>query len=150
MAETASVIEENVEKIQKTFKNLEGDLKKDWKKLHHNVLQQGKKLGKNVEKKTTAEWKKIKATPIGKRADHLGKQVAKLSKETTAKAEELRRETNKKLETSVETVLGAFQIASKSEIDKLDKKLSAITRKLKEIEDAKVSKPAAAAAKKEN
>ncbi len=146
MAEAASVIEENVEKIQKTFKNLEGDIKKDWKKLHHNVLQQSKKLGKNVEKKTAAEWKKIKATPIGKRADHLGKQVAKLSKDTTAKAEGLRRETNKKFEASVENMLGAFQIASKAEIDKLDKKLNAITRKLKEIEDGKGSK----AAKKEN
>ncbi len=147
MTETASLIEENVEKIQKTFKNLEGDIKKDWKKLHHNVLQQSKKLGKNVEKKTVAEWKKIKATPIGKRADHLGKQVVKLSKDTTAKAEELRRETNKKLENSVGNVLGAFQIASKAEVDKLDKKLNAITRKLKEIEDTKTTK---SAAKKEN
>ena len=43
------------------------------------------------------------------------------------------------IETRVENVLGTFQIASKGDVERLDKKLSQISRKLKDLEKARRS-----------
>ncbi len=161
MAETASIIDENVERLQDTFKNIEGEFKKlqdnvreQSKKVTDNVREQSKKVTdeieakrKEVEKKTQAEWDKIKETPIGKRADDLGKKVSEINEKTTSKAEDIRKETEKKLENSFESILGAFQIASKSDLAKIDKKLNAISRKIKALEGG--GKATKAAAKKD-
>ncbi len=46
----------------------------------------------------------------------------------------LREDASRQLETGVETVLGAFQIASRGEVERLDRKLNQISRKLREME----------------
>jgi hypothetical protein len=46
----------------------------------------------------------------------------------------LREDASRQLEVGVETVLGAFQIASRGEVERLDRKLNQISRKLREME----------------
>ena len=41
---------------------------------------------------------------------------------------------SRQLEAGVETVLGALQIASRSEVERLDRKLSQVSRKLRDLE----------------
>jgi hypothetical protein len=50
------------------------------------------------------------------------------------RAEGLRRDAQKALDTSVETMLGALQIASRSELERIDRKIASINKKLREIE----------------
>jgi len=50
------------------------------------------------------------------------------------RAETLREEATQRLETGASTLLGALQIASKGDLDRIDRKLSQLSRKLKDIE----------------
>jgi hypothetical protein len=64
-------------------------------------------------KRFQSEWRK---NPIGKRIEQLrGKATARI-------------------ESGVDGVLGLFQIASKSDLDRVDRKIGQLSRKLKEIE----------------
>jgi len=50
------------------------------------------------------------------------------------RASALREEASRQIESGVETVLGVFQIASRGELERIDRKLSQISRKLRELE----------------
>jgi hypothetical protein len=50
------------------------------------------------------------------------------------RAETLREDAAQRLETGASALLGALQIASKGDLDRIDRKLSQLTRKLKDIE----------------
>jgi len=50
------------------------------------------------------------------------------------RAESLREDATRQLETRVGTLLGALSIASKGDLEKIDRKLSQISRKLRDLE----------------
>jgi hypothetical protein len=76
---------------------------------------------KTVERRTRKELKRIqlelKKNSIVKRADAVRKDVTK------------------QVETRVDSLLGLMQIASKSDVQRINKKLTTLNRRLKEIED---------------
>jgi phage-related minor tail protein len=76
---------------------------------------------KTVEKRTRKELKRIqselKKNPIVKRADTVRKDVTK------------------QVETRVDSLLGLMQVASKSDVQRINKKLTTLNRRLKAIED---------------
>ena len=53
------------------------------------------------------------------------------------RVDQLRIDAERAIERSVDTFLGALQIASKSDLERIDKKLGQVSRKLKEIERAR-------------
>ncbi len=78
---------------------------------------------KTVEKRTRKELKRIqlelKKNPIVKRADAVRKDVTK------------------QVETRVDALLGLMQVASKSDVQRINKKLTTLNRRLKAIEDSR-------------
>jgi hypothetical protein len=76
---------------------------------------------KTVEKRTRKELKRIqlelKKNPIVKRADTVRKDVTK------------------QVETRVDSLLRLMQVASKSDVQRINKKLTTLNRRLKAIED---------------
>jgi hypothetical protein len=76
---------------------------------------------KTVEKRTRKELKKIqkelKKSPIVKRADEVRKDVAK------------------QVETRLDSILGLMQVASRSDMQRINKKLTTLNRRLKAIEE---------------
>ena len=78
---------------------------------------------KTVEKRTRKELKRIqselKKNPIVKRADAVRKDVTK------------------QVETRVDSLLGLMQVASRSDVQRINKKLTTLTRRLKAIEDSR-------------
>jgi len=76
---------------------------------------------KTVEKRTRKELKRIqlelKKNPIVKRADAVRKDVTK------------------QVETRVDSLLGLMQVASMSDVQRINKKLTTLNRRLKAIED---------------
>ncbi len=78
---------------------------------------------KSVEKRTRKELKRIqselKKSPIVKRADAVRKDITK------------------RVEARVDTLLGLMQVASKSDVQRINKKLTTLNRRLKAIESSR-------------
>ena len=78
---------------------------------------------KTVESRTRKELKRIqselKKNPIVKRANAVRKDVTK------------------QVETRVDSLLGLMQVASRSDVQRIDKKLTTLNRRLKAIEDSR-------------
>jgi hypothetical protein len=66
------------------------------------------------------------------------KQLAELRRsELVKRAQSLQRDARGQLEATLSGVLGIFQIASKTDLDRLDRKLGQISRKLRELEGSR-------------
>ena len=78
---------------------------------------------KTVESRTRKELKRIqselKKNPIVKRADAVRKDVTK------------------EVETRVDSLLGLMQVASRSDVQRINKKLTTLNRRLKAIEESR-------------
>jgi len=78
---------------------------------------------KTVESRTRKELKRIQSelrkNPIVKRANAVRKDVTK------------------QVETRVDSLLGLMQVASRSDVQRIDKKLTTLNRRLKAIEDSR-------------
>ena len=64
---------------------------------------------------------------------------------TMKQIERWRKDATKQLEQGVDSILGALNIASKSDVQRIDRKISQLNRKMKEIERRKRSNGQAAA-----
>ena len=86
---------------------------------------------KTVEKELTTRRRRIEQ----RTQREVARLVARAEKLPLVKqATSLYGDASQKLEAGVETVLGALQIASRSEVERLDRKLAQVSRKLRELE----------------
>jgi hypothetical protein len=98
-------IDEEVERVQKEIQAR--------RKRFEKQLNTGRK---NIEKQTRKQVKQLRQISLVK------------------ELEKLRDEANRRIEEAVESVLGALQIASKGDVDRIDRKLSKINKRLKDME----------------
>jgi pyridoxal biosynthesis lyase PdxS len=99
-------------RIQKLQKQLDARRKTVEKELS----TRRRKLEQRTQKEVARLVTRAQRLPLVKRAASLGVDVSR------------------QLETGVETVLGVFQIASRGEVERLDRKVSQISRKLRDLE----------------
>ena len=112
MAQQANFVEESIDRVQNAVRSVEGEFER--------LQKQFDKRRKQFEKETQKRVKRF-------RADISKRPIVK-------RAESLRSDAAKQLEGGVETILSTLQIASKSEVQKIDRKLSQINRKLGQLE----------------
>ena len=112
MSVQTSIVAESIDRVQEAFQSmgdefgrLQGQLDGRFKEFETQTQKRVKKLGKDLRKQ-----------PLWKRADAL------------------RRDTSKQIEQGIEGVLSSLQIASTSDMKKLDRKLNAIGKRLKSME----------------
>jgi capsule polysaccharide export protein KpsE/RkpR len=86
---------------------------------------------KSVEKELSTRRRRLEQR-TQKAVDRLVARAQKLP--LVKRAATLREEASRQIESGVETVLGVFQIASRGELERIDRKLSQISRKLRELE----------------
>ncbi len=114
-----SRIDEAVQFFDDEFQRIQKELSTRRKSLEREFTSKRK----TVEKRTRKELKRIqselKKNPIVKRADAVRKDVTK------------------QVETRVDSLLGRIQIASRSDVQRINKKLTALNRRLKAIEDSR-------------
>ena len=114
-----SRIDEAVQFFDDEFQRIQKELSTRRKSLEREFTSKRK----TVEKRTRKELKRIqselKKNPIVKRADAVRKDVTK------------------QVETRVDTLLARIQIASRSDVQRINKKLTALNRRLKAIEDSR-------------
>jgi hypothetical protein len=114
---TESRINEAVQFIDDEFQRVQKELSARRKSLEKEFTSKRK----TVEKRTRKELKRIqselKKNPIVKRADAVRKDVTK------------------QVETRVDSLLGLMQVASRSDVQRIDRKLTTLNRRLKAIEE---------------
>lgn len=112
----ASFIDEGIDQVKEAWSNV-GD---EFDKLQKNLEKRRKRFEKETEKRV----KKFEKSPFGKRLVSF------------------RDETQKQIESNVETVLGLIPIASSSEVKRLERKIATLTRKVNALEKAAASRKA--------
>ena len=112
MSEQTSFVAESVDRVQEVIQSV-GD---EFERLQGQFGDRRKEFEKQTQKRVKELQKDLRKQPLWKRANTL------------------RRDASKQIEQSVDSILSAFQIASTSDMKKLDRRLNAIGKRLKEIE----------------
>ena len=123
MAQQTTLLEDGFDRIQTAFKSVEDEVQKVQKRFE----TESNKLSKSANKRIKNIRKEMLKYPAVKQADSFRQD---LSKQFQSRAKEF----EKQFGGGIDTVLGSLQIASQSEIDKLDKKLGRINRRLKALD----------------
>ena len=141
MSEQTSRVREGIERMGSAFERIPSELQRVQRELQkrrrtfERQLAGGRrdleKRTREIEKRTRKQVQRLRTEigriPLGRRVD------------------ELRSGAEKALERSVDLFLGVLQIASKSDLERIDKKLGQMSRKLKEIERTRGNGHAASA-----
>ena len=113
-AQSTNIVSDGIDRIQNAVESAQTEISKFQKDLD--------KRRKQVEKRATKEMKRIQ------------KDIR--TNPTVLRAEKLQKDVTTQLESTFDSLLGGLQIASRSDVAKLDKKLTKITRKLNALDKA--------------
>ena len=134
MSEQTNFVQDGVDRVRGAFENLDDEFQRVQKQIQNRRKTIEKRIAgqrKDFEKRTRKEVKRIQTevrkNPVVKRAESIADDASR------------------QLEQGVDRILAAFQIASRSDLDKIDRKLGKINRKLREIEKAGKNNGSAAA-----
>jgi hypothetical protein len=122
MAEQATLVQEGVDRVRAAFGTLEDEFANVQRRLRARRRDLEKQLRngrKDLEKRGRKLRAEVLANPTLKRLDGLRKDV------------------QRQIEDAADTLLGALQIASKADVERIDRKLSQLSRKLREIEESR-------------
>jgi ferritin-like metal-binding protein YciE len=118
MEERANFFDEGIDQVKEAWSSVEDE----FEKLQKNLDRRRKRF----EKETQRQVKKFEKSTLGKRVTSL------------------RDDTQKQIETNIETILGLFPVASRAEVKRLERKVATLSRKVTTLEKG-ASKPKAAA-----
>ena len=123
MAKQASVVQDGVEQVREAVRLVD----QGFRRIQKQVETRRRRLAKEVTNRRHV---------IEKRAQReLGRIQKRIQKQPIVKrAEALRAGASERIERSVASFLDALPIATKSDVERIDRKVSALGRKLKEIE----------------
>lgn len=125
MAEQASFVQEGVDRFREAFDSAVDSL--DLQRVQRQLAQRRKRIEKQLsssrrqwEKRTRQELKKVR-TEL--RKNSFVKRVQSLQKDVADQ-----------IESGVDSLLSTLRIASKADVDRIDRKLGQLNRKLKDLE----------------
>ena len=110
MTEYTEVAEETADRVQSMFRSVE----EEFEKLQQRVTDRREEFEKSAQKRLDRMGKEVRRSPLYKRA------------------QTLRKDATRQIEKNVDTVLGSLNIATRSDIKKLDRKLNKIRKDLSE------------------
>jgi archaellum component FlaC len=116
MEERATFFDEGIDRVQEAWSSVEDE----FDKLQKNF----EKRRKRIEKETEKQVKKFEKTTFGKRVVSL------------------RDDTQKQIESNIESLLGLFPVASSTQVKRLERKVATLTRKVNALEKARTAKTA--------
>jgi hypothetical protein len=116
MSQQAHAREENAETFA-GLQNLFRSVEEEFEKLQSKVSEQRKGFEKAAQTRVSKVQREIEKTPLFKRFDGL------------------RKDANKGVEQGVDRILNSLNIATASDIKKLDRRLKQISKKLKELDE---------------
>jgi hypothetical protein len=126
MTEQTRFVNEGMDRVTSVFRSLDGELRRVQKQIQTRRRSLEKQLTsgrRDIERQTRKQVKRLQTelrkNPLLKRAQSLRTDVAR------------------QIDAAVERVLGTLQIATKNDLDRIDRKLGVLTRKLKELDRGK-------------
>jgi hypothetical protein len=120
MAQQTNLVQDGVDQLRTRIRRIQRQVSARRKALEKQVATRRKALERRAQKEIARVQKEIARQPLVKRAQK--------------QADTLRAGAQSRLEAGVAGVLGAFPLATKGEIDRIDRKLRSIDRKLREME----------------
>ena len=120
MAQQTSRVQEGVDQIRTRIRRIQRQVTTRRKALEKELVTRRKALERRAQKEIARVQKEFARQPLVKQAQK--------------RAGTLRAEAQNRLEAGVAGFLGALPLATKGEIDRIDRKLRAIDRKLREME----------------
>ena len=130
MAEQTSLVRESIERVSSAFERIPDELQRVQREIQRRRRSLERQLAgsrrdfekrtRDLEKRTRRQVQRLRSE-IGRVP--LGRRVT-----------ELRSGAEKAIERGVDAFLGVLQIASRSDLERIDKKLGQMSRKLKEME----------------
>ena len=136
MSDRTNLVEESMERVQSAYQSVETEIQK----LQKQFEKQRVEFTKRTEKEVRRIGKELRTNsylkPYVDRAQTLRSDVTK-QLETRSKAFE------KRVESGVATLLDSLNLASRSEVAKLDKKLKRVTKKLNALDKSFTEAPVA-------
>jgi hypothetical protein len=122
MAAEATFIQEGVGRVQSALKSLDRE--------YRRIQKQADARLRKVERRAERQIKRLQAgiarSPLAKRAEDVRRRV-----------EEARNDAQAVFEGRLESMLGSLKIATRTEIEKLERKVALINTKLHELERSK-------------
>jgi len=125
-----TILQDGVDRVRDAMSSVEDEIQRVQKDLRSRR--------KDIEKQLSSSRKGFE-----KRARKLRSELRK--NPTVKRLDRFRRDATKQFEEGVENLLGALQIASKGDVQRIDRKLSQLNRKLKEMERARGKKSSSGA-----
>jgi Skp family chaperone for outer membrane proteins len=141
MAEQTNIVREGFDRVSSAFERIPDEVQKMQRELQKRRKSLGKQLAgsrRDLEKRSRDIEKRTR-----RQVERLRTEFRRLP--LTRRVDRLRTDAEKALERGVDAFLGVLQIASKSDLDRIDKKLGQVSRKLKEIERTRGNGHAASA-----
>jgi len=111
MAE-ANFIQDGIDRVESAFDNLE----KEYRRLSKRAEKRRKAFEKAAEQRLRKLQKDFRANPVVKRAETLRVDAQKVAEE------------------QVEQLLSGLRIATRAEVQRLDRKIATLNRKVRELE----------------
>jgi len=140
MPETNNLFQDGVERVREAYGSLGTELQRVQKELRVRRKKIEKRLEtgrKDIEKRFATQRKDLE-----KRLETQRKQIEKRTQKLRAEIEKypavqrldaIRKDATKQFEQGASRVLNSLQIASKSDLDRIDRKISAINKQMKEM-----------------
>jgi deoxyadenosine/deoxycytidine kinase len=129
-----SFVQDGADRVREAVDSIDSEFQKVQKRVQARRKSLEKRLSaqrKDIEKRARKEVKRLQTefqkNPVVKRAQSIADDASR------------------QVEQGVERFLGTFQIASKSDVKRLDRKLNQIGKKLKDLEGRKKAPRASAA-----
>jgi hypothetical protein len=133
MAEEASIVQDGIDRFRDAFGNIEDEVER----VQKNIRSRRRKFEKRVETGRKDFEKRVETgrKDFEKRTRKLRTEVSK--NPTFKRLDGIRKDATKRYEEGVETLLNTLQVASKGDVKRIDRKISQLSKKLKEMERAK-------------
>ena len=141
MADQTSFVRDGFDRVSTAFERLPDEFQRVQREIQKRRRTFERQLagGRRDLEKRTREIEKRTRRQVQRVRSELGRLPL------SRRIEQLRGEAERVAVRGVDLVLGALQIASKQDLDRLDRKLGQVSRKLKEMERSKGNGSAASA-----
>jgi DNA repair ATPase RecN len=144
MPETSTILQDGVDRFREAAGNVTHELQRVQRDLRARRKKIEKRLEtgrKDIEKRFASQRK-----DLGKRLETQRKQIEKRTQKLRGELEKnaaikrldaIRKDAAKQIEQGVSDVLNALQIASRSDLQRVDRKISALSKQVKEMSKRK-------------
>ena len=133
MAQEASIVQDGIDRFRDAFGNIEDEVER----VQKRIRIRRRKLEKRIEANRKDFEKRIESgrKDFEKRTKKLRTEARK--NPAFKRLDDIRKDATKRYEEGIETLLRTLQIASKGDVQRIDRKISQLSKKLKEMEQAK-------------